>query len=126
MLMIRLQRVGRKNIPTFRVVLTDKRNSTKSGKFLEVLGNYDPRQKGEKKFNAERIKHWLSMGAKTSGTIHNLLVDEKIVEGKKVNVLPKKTVGKKAEAGPETATVQEKKGAEAAAQVTKETAVAKS
>ncbi|OHA41590.1 MAG: 30S ribosomal protein S16 [Candidatus Taylorbacteria bacterium RIFCSPLOWO2_12_FULL_47_20] len=126
MLMIRLQRVGRKNIPTFRVVLTDRRNSTKSGKFLEVLGNYDPRQKGEKKFNAERIKHWLSVGAKTSGTVHNLLVDEKVVEGKKMDVLPKKTVGKKTETGPETATAQEKKGAEMAAQVTKETAVTKS
>jgi ribosomal protein S16 len=45
MLKIRLQRIGRKNDPAFRVVLTDSKNSTKSGKFLEVLGTYNPKQK---------------------------------------------------------------------------------
>ena len=87
-LMIRLQRVGRKNIPTFRVVLTDKRNSTKSGKYLEALGAYDPRKDGIKQFKADRIKHWLSHGAQASLTVHNLLVDEKIVAGKKMDALP--------------------------------------
>ncbi len=89
--MIRLQRVGRKNIPIFRIVLTDKRNSTKSGRYLELLGNYDPRKNGIKQLNAEKIKHWLSKGAKTTGTIHNLLISEKIITGKKINVLPKKS-----------------------------------
>ena len=41
MLKIRLQRVGRKHEPAFRLVLTDSKNSTKSGKFLEVLGSHD-------------------------------------------------------------------------------------
>jgi len=45
MLKIRLQRFGRKHDPTFRVVLTDSRSGPKSGKFLEVLGSYNPRQK---------------------------------------------------------------------------------
>ena len=44
MLKIRLQRFGRKNNPAFRVVLTDSKNATKSGKFIEVLGNYDLKQ----------------------------------------------------------------------------------
>jgi len=90
MLMIRLQRVGRKKIPIFRIVVTDRRNSTKSGKYLEAVGSYDPRQNGIRQFKADRIKHWLSHGAKLSGTLHNLLVSEKIIEGKKINVLPRR------------------------------------
>ncbi|PIP58087.1 MAG: 30S ribosomal protein S16 [Candidatus Vogelbacteria bacterium CG22_combo_CG10-13_8_21_14_all_37_9] len=88
MLMIRLQRVGRKNDPSFRVLVTDSKNSTKSGKFLEVLGVYDPRKQSSKvQLNAERINYWLSMGAKTSDTIHNLLVSKKIISGTKINVV---------------------------------------
>lgn len=96
MLKIRLQRVGRKHEPTFRVVLTDSKNSTKSGKYLEVLGHYDPRRESDE-MNAERIKYWISVGAQLSGTVHNLLVDKKIVECKKINVLPRKTPVKKEE-----------------------------
>ena len=90
MLKIRLQRIGRKNDPSFRAVLTDSKNSTKSGRFLEILGTYNPKA-GEKTLKADRIKYWISKGAKPSDTMHNFLVHEKIVEGKKVNVLPKKT-----------------------------------
>lgn len=89
MLKIRLQRVGRKHEPTFRVVLTDSKNSTKSGKFQEILGSYDPRKKTEV-FQGERIKEWMSKGAQVSGTLHNLLVSHKILDGKKINVLPHK------------------------------------
>lgn len=91
MLKIRLQRTGRKNEPTFRLVLTDSKNSAKSGRFLEVLGNFDSR-KGEKaEFKGERISHWMSVGAQVSDTVHNLLVDKKIITGKKINKLPKKS-----------------------------------
>ena len=91
MLKIRLQRTGRKNEPTFRLVLTDSKNSAKSGRFLEVLGNYDSR-KGEKaEFKSDRISHWMSVGAQVSDTVHNLLIDKKIVTGKKLNKLPKKS-----------------------------------
>lgn len=92
MLKIRLQRIGRKNDPSFRVVLTDSKNSTKSGRFLEILGTYNPKAKGEdnKKLDAERIKYWMSKGAQCSDTMHNFLVHDKVVAGKKKNVLPKK------------------------------------
>lgn len=92
MLKIRFQRIGRKNDPSFRAVLTDSRNSTKSGKFLEVLGNYNPRVKdGNKRtLNVERIKYWISQGAKPSATMHNFLVTDNVISGKKQNVLPKK------------------------------------
>ncbi len=89
MLKIRLQRIGRKNDPSFRAVLTDSKNSTKSGKFLEIVGTYDPKS-GNTTFKDERIKYWMSKGAKLSDTMHNFLVSKNIIEGKKVNVLPKK------------------------------------
>jgi small subunit ribosomal protein S16 len=90
MLIIRLQRIGRKNDPSFRVVLTDSKNAAKSGKFLEILGAYNVK-KGDVIFKAERINHWISCGAQTSKTVHNLLVHNKIIKGTKKNVLSKKS-----------------------------------
>lgn len=90
MLKIRLQRVGRVHEPVYRLVLTDSKNSTKSGRYLENLGNYDSRRGEKAVFNEERVKHWISKGAQLSGTAHNLLVSKKVVQGKKINVLPKK------------------------------------
>ncbi len=99
MLKIRLQRVGRKHEPTFRLVLTDSKNSTKSGKYLETLGNYDARRGEKSEFKTERINYWMTKGAQVSGTVHNLFVDKKISSGKKVNVLPlKKAIVKEAPA----------------------------
>jgi small subunit ribosomal protein S16 len=93
MLKIRLQRIGRKNDPSFRAVLTDSKNSTKSGKFLEILGTYNPKVKEDdkkKSLDTERIKYWMSKGAKCSDTMHNFLIHDKVITGKKINVLPKK------------------------------------
>ncbi|MDO8493579.1 MAG: 30S ribosomal protein S16 [bacterium] len=85
--MIRLQRVGRKNDPSFRVVLTDSKNGPRSGRYLEILGAYDAR-KGKAQLVKDRITHWMSVGAKPSGTLHNLLVSHKVLKSKKINVLP--------------------------------------
>jgi len=90
MLKIRLQRVGRKAEPTFRLLLTDSKNSTKSGKFLEILGNYDARKGEQSVFKADRITYWMSVGAQVSPTVHNLLIDKKVISGKKLNKLPLK------------------------------------
>jgi len=92
--MIRLQRIGRRNQPFFRVVLTDSRNGAKSGRFKEILGSYDPKA-GEVNLKGDRIKHWIGFGAQTSGTVHNFLLKQNIIEGKARNVLPKKTPTKK-------------------------------
>lgn len=89
MLKIRLQRIGRKNDPAFRVVLTDSKNAAKSGKFLEIVGTYNPKS-GETTFKEERVEYWTSKGAQLSDTVHNFLVDKKMVKGNKKNVLPKK------------------------------------
>lgn len=89
MLKIRLQRTGRKNDSSFRVVLTDSKNSAKSGKFKEIIGSYNTKS-GEVVFKTDRIKYWIGNGAQVSGTVHNFLVSQKIIEGKKKNVLSKK------------------------------------
>lgn len=89
MLMIRLQRVGRKHEPIFRVVLTDSKNSTKSGRLKEVLGSYDPRKTVDL-LKTDRIKYWLGLGALPTGTVHNLFVTHKLINAKKINVLPRK------------------------------------
>jgi len=94
MLKIRLQRIGRKNDPAFRAVLTDSKNSTKSGRFLEIVGTYNPKA-GETSFKSERIQYWLSKGAQLSDTMHNFMVSQKVIEGKKRNVLSKKSPTKK-------------------------------
>lgn len=91
MLMIRLQRVGRKHEPTFRLVLTDSKNGPKSGKYLEVLGSYDPRRENKiEQFKVEEIKKRIAQGAQLSDTVHNFLITKKVISGKKVNALPKK------------------------------------
>jgi len=102
MLMIRLQRTGRKHEPTFRVVLTDSKNGPKSGKYLKNLGWYDTRLKNDakKQLDTEAIKQWMTKGAKLSLTLHNFLVGQKIIEGQKLNALPKKSPIKKEEVKP--------------------------
>jgi len=85
MLTIRLTRKGKKNQPFFRVVVIDKRRSSKGGRAVEDLGYVDPLTK-RKSLNKERVQYWLLKGAKPSPTIHNLLVQEKIVDEKKVKI----------------------------------------
>jgi small subunit ribosomal protein S16 len=94
MLVIRLQRVGKKNQPSYRVVLAEKTAPVK-GKFIEILGNYNPVLKS-KNFKKDRISYWLSKGAQASPTVHNLLVSEKIIDKPKVKAwTPKRKEGEK-------------------------------
>jgi small subunit ribosomal protein S16 len=90
MLKMRLQRIGRKNDPSYRVVVTDSRNAAKRGTHADTLGFYTPKS-GEFKVDAVRVKKWISNGVQVSDTVHNFLVAQKIIEGKKKNVLPKKS-----------------------------------
>jgi len=115
MLKIRLQRFGKKHEPNFRVVLTDSRNGPKSGKFLEVLGWYHP-HRSKYALKGDRILGWISKGAQTSGTMHNLLIKEGIIKGKKVDVASKKKSKKK------EASAEKEKSVDDAEQKTGETA----
>jgi small subunit ribosomal protein S16 len=97
MLMIRFQRIGRTNDPAFRIVVLEKERAAKAGNIVELLGTYNPRSKALT-LNEEHVKDWIKKGAQPTGSIHNLLVNKGIIEGKKINVLPKKTPQKDAAA----------------------------
>lgn len=99
MLKIRLQRVGKKNSPSFRVVLVEHTMRPR-GEFIELLGSYNKIQK-QKSFNKERILYWISKGAQPSPTMHNLLVDEKIIDKAKIKAWkPKKRAEAKSAGAP--------------------------
>lgn len=83
MLIIRLQRVGKKKFPTYRLVISEKTKDTQ-GFYLEELGNFNPHIKENQLVaKVDRIKYWISKGAQMSATINNLFIANKIIEGKK-------------------------------------------
>jgi small subunit ribosomal protein S16 len=85
MLIIRFQRVGRTNDPAFRIVVTEKHSKPKSGE-LEIVGSWHGKT-DLLRLDGDRIRYWISKGAQPSPRVWNILVDQKIVEGKKVNVV---------------------------------------
>ena len=75
MVKIRLARHGRKRRPFYRVVAADV-NAPRDGKFLEILGTYNPVEKDESKeltLKIDRIDHWLSVGAQPTDTAAALI-----------------------------------------------------
>ena len=88
--MMRLQRVGRKNDPSFRIVVVDKRTGPKSNKNIAILGSYNPKL-NHVQFDKTAAAEWLSKGVQPSDTVHNILVGQKVIEAPKKNVLPKKS-----------------------------------
>ena len=73
MLVIRLRRAGSKNRQFYRVVVTEGR-SARDGRFVEVLGHYNPRTKPETLvLNQERVAHWVKAGATPSDTVRTLI-----------------------------------------------------
>ena len=78
MLMIRLARFGKKKMPSYRMVVTDKRRP-RNGRFVEIVGTYNPLKKpAEIKLEVERIKYWLGCGAQPSDTVRSFLRNQKI------------------------------------------------
>jgi small subunit ribosomal protein S16 len=70
---IRLKRVGGKNDPAFRLVVTDSR-SPRDGRFIEELGTYQPTRPGQNyTVNLDRANYWVSRGAQPSDTVASLL-----------------------------------------------------
>ncbi len=107
MLTIRFNRVGRKNRPSFRVVLQEH-TIAPGGRHIEILGSYDPFLK-KAVVKSDRVKHWISQGAGVSDSAFNLLVREGVLEGKKRTVKVPKPVEKKDEAVPVAAAAEEGK-----------------
>ena len=92
MLIIRLTRVGKRNQPLFRFIVSEKARDP-WGNALEILGTYDPKAGTEKiEINKERIQYWISKGAQCSKTVHNMMIDQKILTGdkKKKNTVSKR------------------------------------
>jgi len=70
---IRLRREGAKNRPYYKVVVADSR-SPRDGKFIEILGTYDPKKPGHNSaLKLDRIDHWISKGAQPSDTVRSLI-----------------------------------------------------
>lgn len=101
---IRLARHGRKKLPFYRIVATDKQMK-RDGRYLELLGTLDPlTDPSTVKLNAERVKYWLSQGASASGTVAKIIEREipgflsGLLEGRKKKIQAKrakrKTVAK--------------------------------
>jgi len=73
MLVIRLRRAGSKNRPFFRVVVTEGK-SARDGRFVEVIGHYNPRTKPETLvLDQARVEHWVKVGALPSDTVRTLI-----------------------------------------------------
>ena len=73
MLAIRLRRAGSKNRAFYRIVVTEAKSAT-VGRFVEVLGHYNPRAIPEKvELDRERLAHWITAGAQPSDTVRTLL-----------------------------------------------------
>ncbi len=70
---IRLRREGTRNSPYYKMVVADKR-SPRDGKFIEIIGNYDPKKAGMNyKVDLARIDHWVKNGAQMSDTVRSIV-----------------------------------------------------
>jgi len=125
---IRLRREGALNRPYFKVVVADKR-SPRDGKFIEIVGTYDPKKRGmNSTLKLERIDYWISKGAQPSDTVRSLIKKNKNPEAaaKKMAAIEAKKAAKpkaqpKTEAaapGPEGAPAAEQPAPEPAAPAT--------
>lgn len=106
MLKIRMSRFGKKKQPTYRIIVSES-SKDPWGHYLENLGHYNPETK-EKVFKADRIKYWVSKGAQITPTLHNLLVDEKIIEAEKIKASKGKKKKKEKEEKPKEEGTEEK------------------
>ena len=96
MLMIRLQRTGKRGQAYFRIVILEHTSRVK-GKYLELLGNYNPHQK-EFKVKKDRVEYWVSKGAQISPTVNNLMVNYKVWDKPKMQSWKPKSEPKSTEA----------------------------
>lgn len=83
MLTIRLKSEGKKHQKTMRIVVIDSRKSSVSNNYIEKIGWWIPAEH-KHSINKEKALHWIAMGAKPSVTVHNLFIEDKIIEGNKI------------------------------------------
>jgi len=81
---LRLRRTGAKKRPSYRIVAAEH-SSPRDGRFIEILGHYDPlTEPATVKVNAERVQHWLSVGAQPTETVAGLLKRAGVTSGEPV------------------------------------------
>jgi small subunit ribosomal protein S16 len=127
MLMIRFQRIGRKNDAAFRIAVLEKTAGPKAGKYVDLVGTYNPKTKAAT-LKPEAITSWITKGAQVSPSVNNLLVKEGVLTGPKSPKVVKqselgKNIAKKkaeeeaaaAKAAAEATAAEEKAAAEKAA-----------
>src|SRR5713226_4774913 len=74
---IRLRREGTKNSPYYKVVVADRR-SPRDGRFIEIIGAYDPKKPGHNStLKIDRAEYWISKGAQPSDTVRSLIKKNK-------------------------------------------------
>lgn len=112
---LRLTRTGKRNAPCYRVVAADSR-SPRDGKFIEVLGHYNPRQK-EEQVDLDRVDYWLSNGAQPSETVTAIV--ERVRSGRQLEKAAPKNIAPAAPKKVEAETAAEP-AAETAAEDTAE------
>ena len=96
---IRLRREGTTNRPYYKVVVADSR-SPRDGKFIEIIGTYDPKKQGHNStLEMDRIEHWLSKGAQPSDTVRSLIKKNRSVAATAAPAEPA-AAGAPAEAAP--------------------------
>jgi small subunit ribosomal protein S16 len=95
---IRLRREGALNRPYFKVVVADKR-SPRDGKFIEIVGTYDPKKPGQNSIlKLDRVEYWMSKGAQPSDTVRSLIKKNKNPEAavKRAEAAAEKKAAKRA------------------------------
>ena len=91
---MRLQRIGRRNEAHFKLVVIEKSKGPTSQKYVDIVGSYNPKA-GQVILDTAKVQDWIAKGVQPSDTVFNMLISEGIVEGRKKNVLPKKSPTKK-------------------------------
>ncbi|MEK7149595.1 MAG: 30S ribosomal protein S16 [Patescibacteria group bacterium] len=105
MLAIKLRQIGKKHQKTFRIVVAEKRS--KMSAVIDDLGFWNPHT-NKFEIKKEKVEHWLKNGAQPTDSVHNILINAKAIEGKKIPMhkTPVKTEETpKPETTPETASV---------------------
>jgi|SRR5690606_12634110 len=94
MVKIRLTRTGKKNSPSYRVVVTPAREKRES-KFIEYIGHYSPITK-KIEIKNDRAEYWLSVGAQPTDTVRALLIKQGVIKAEKTKKQFNKQPGRKA------------------------------
>ncbi len=99
MLRMRLQRRGKRNYATYRVVVAERTAPVK-GRFIDDVGHYNPHT-NVFEVAKDKVVEWIGKGVQATPTVHNLLIEHKVIKGEKVTSWrPKKKEGEAVSAAP--------------------------